>query len=73
MSQLVFAKMPADNLQAVMKNNLMAGNISASAASQAVDMVGDLKTGQLVGASPRSQFWAQFVASFFAIAIAVGC
>ncbi|EIE89131.1 hypothetical protein G6F46_000582 [Rhizopus delemar] len=72
MSQLVFAKMPADSLQAVMKNNLMAGNISASAASQAVDMVGDLKTGQLVGASPRSQFWAQFVASFFAIAIAVG-
>lgn len=72
MSQLVFAKMPADTIQQVMKNNLMAGNISASAASQAVDMVGDLKTGQLVGASPRSQFLAQFVASFFAIAIAVG-
>ncbi|KAI8052757.1 OPT oligopeptide transporter protein-domain-containing protein [Thamnidium elegans] len=72
MSQLVFAKMPADTLDQVMKNNLMAGNISASAASQAVDMVGDLKTGQLVGASPRSQFLAQFVASFFAIAIAVG-
>lgn len=72
MSQLVFAKMPADNIQAVMKNNLMAGNVSASAASQAVDMVGDLKTGQLVGASPRSQFWAQFVASFFAIGVAVG-
>ncbi|GAA5803747.1 OPT oligopeptide transporter protein-domain-containing protein [Helicostylum pulchrum] len=72
MSQLVFAKMPADSLRQVMKNNLMAGNISASAASQAVDMVGDLKTGQLVGASPRSQFLAQFVASFFAIAIAVG-
>ncbi|KAI8342664.1 OPT oligopeptide transporter protein-domain-containing protein [Chlamydoabsidia padenii] len=72
MSQLVFAKMPADSLHAVQKNNLMAGNISASAASQAVDMVGDLKTGQLVGASPRSQFWAQFVASFFAIGIAVG-
>ncbi|KAI8081338.1 OPT oligopeptide transporter protein-domain-containing protein [Halteromyces radiatus] len=72
MSQLVFAKMPADTLKEVQKNNLMAGNISASAASQAVDMVGDLKTGQLVGASPRSQFWAQFVASFFAIGIAVG-
>ncbi|KAI8365352.1 OPT oligopeptide transporter protein-domain-containing protein [Radiomyces spectabilis] len=72
MSQLVFAKMPADSLQQVQKNNLMAGNISASAASQAVDMVGDLKTGQLVGASPRSQFWAQFIASFFAIGIAVG-
>lgn len=72
MSQLVFARMPADTLQHAMKNNLMAGNISASAASQAVDMVGDLKTGQIVGASPRSQFWAQFVASFFAIGIAVG-
>ncbi|ORZ25097.1 OPT oligopeptide transporter protein-domain-containing protein [Absidia repens] len=72
MSQLVFAKMPAADLKAVQKNNLMAGNISASAASQAVDMVGDLKTGQLVGASPKSQFWAQFVASFFAIGIAVG-
>ncbi|KAF7731408.1 hypothetical protein EC973_000216 [Apophysomyces ossiformis] len=72
MSQLIFAGMPADSLSQLRKNNLMAGNVSASAASQAVDMVGDLKTGQLVGASPRSQFWAQFVASFFAIGIAVG-
>ncbi|KAI8890666.1 OPT superfamily oligopeptide transporter [Backusella circina FSU 941] len=72
MSQLIFAKMPADTLFQVQKNNLMAGNISASAAAQSVDMVGDLKTGQLVGASPRSQFWGQFVASFFAIGIAVG-
>ncbi|ORX60646.1 OPT superfamily oligopeptide transporter [Hesseltinella vesiculosa] len=73
MSQLVFARMPpTDNLQILQRNNLMAGNISASAAAQSVDMVGDLKTGQLVGASPRSQFWAQFVASFFAIGIAVG-
>jgi uncharacterized oligopeptide transporter (OPT) family protein len=72
MSQLIFAKIPASSIDQVRKNNLMAGNISASAAAQAVDMVGDLKTGQLVGASPRSQFWAQFVASFFAIGIAVG-
>jgi OPT family oligopeptide transporter len=72
MSQLVFAKMPGSSIEAIRKNNLMAGNISASAASQAVDMVGDLKTGQLVGASPRSQFLAQLVASFFAVAVAVG-
>ncbi|GAA5802237.1 hypothetical protein HPULCUR_007700 [Helicostylum pulchrum] len=72
MSQLIFSAMPADSLYQLRKNNLMAGNISASAAAQAVDMVGDLKTGQLVGASPRSQFWAQFVASFFAIGISVG-
>ncbi|KAI7857566.1 OPT oligopeptide transporter protein-domain-containing protein [Circinella umbellata] len=72
MAQLIFAGMPSDTLQQVQKNNLMAGNISASAASQAVDMVGDLKTGQLVGASPRSQFLAQAVASIPAIGIAVG-
>ncbi|RCI01917.1 hypothetical protein CU098_007364 [Rhizopus stolonifer] len=72
MSQLVFAGMPHDTINQLRKNNLMAGNISASAAAQSVDMVGDLKTGQLVGASPRSQFWAQFVASFFAIGISVG-
>ncbi|KAI8979182.1 OPT oligopeptide transporter protein-domain-containing protein [Mycotypha africana] len=72
MSQLIFAGMPDSDIKQLRKNNLMAGNISASAAAQAVDMVGDLKTGQLVGASPRSQFWAQFVASFFAIGIAVG-
>jgi hypothetical protein len=34
-------------------------------------MVGDLKTGHLLGASPRSQFLAQCVGSVFAIAAAV--
>lgn len=72
MTQLIFAGMPAHTHDQVMKNNLMAGTISASAASQAVDMVGDLKTGQLVGASPRSQFLAQLVASVPAVGIAVG-
>lgn len=72
MTQLVFAGMPGDTLGIRQKNNLSAGNISASAASQAVDMVGDLKTGMLVGASPRSQFLAQLVASIPAIGIAVG-
>ncbi|KAI9366357.1 OPT oligopeptide transporter protein-domain-containing protein [Pilaira anomala] len=71
-SQLIFSAMPANSVDQLRKNNIMAGNISASASSQAVDMVGDLKTGQLVGASPKSQFWAQFVASFFAVGIAVG-
>ncbi|KAL1916347.1 uncharacterized protein VTP21DRAFT_5964 [Calcarisporiella thermophila] len=52
--------------------NLAAGNITSSAAAQSVDMVGDLKTGQLVGASPRSQFYAQIVGSIFAIPVAIG-
>ncbi|KAI9489308.1 OPT oligopeptide transporter protein-domain-containing protein [Zychaea mexicana] len=72
MAQLVFTGMPAHSTEQLQKNNLMAGTIAASAASQSVDMVGDLKTGQLVGASPRSQFLAQAVASIPAIGIAVG-
>ncbi|RUP44109.1 OPT oligopeptide transporter protein-domain-containing protein, partial [Jimgerdemannia flammicorona] len=66
-TQLVFAKMPAESVKAVQKNNLMAGNMAASAAAQSVDMVGDLKTGHLLGASPRSQFLAQMVGSVFAV------
>ncbi|KAG2228091.1 hypothetical protein INT45_009137 [Circinella minor] len=71
MSQLIFAGMPGPSLEQIQMNNLMAGNITASAAAQSVDMVGDLKTGQLVGASPRSQFITQLVASVVAVGIAV--
>ncbi|RUS29694.1 OPT oligopeptide transporter protein-domain-containing protein [Jimgerdemannia flammicorona] len=66
-TQLVFAKMPAESVKAVQRNNLMAGNMASSAAAQSVDMVGDLKTGHLLGASPRSQFLAQVVGSIFAV------
>lgn len=72
MSQLIFAGMPGDSTAAIQKNNLMAGNITASAAAQSVDMVGDFKTGQIVGATPRSQFQTQLVGSFVAVGIAVG-
>ncbi|KAG0208519.1 hypothetical protein BGX28_000573 [Mortierella sp. GBA30] len=69
-TQLVFSRFPGE-LQVVQKTNLMCANISASICAQAVDMVGDLKTGHLLGASPRSQFLAQCVGSVFAIAAAV--
>ncbi|KAG0345693.1 hypothetical protein BG004_003288 [Podila humilis] len=69
-TQLVFSRFPGD-LVVVQKMNLMCANISASVCAQAVDMVGDLKTGHLLGASPRSQFLAQCVGSVFAIAAAV--
>ncbi|KAI9495350.1 OPT oligopeptide transporter protein-domain-containing protein [Zychaea mexicana] len=71
MSQLIFAGMPGSSIEQIQKNNLMAGNITACAAAQSVDMVGDLKTGQLVGASPRAQFITQVLASFVAVGIAV--
>lgn len=48
-----------------------AGSIAGQAASHAVDMVGDLKTGHLLGASPVSQFWAQLVGSFLGIWLSV--
>ena len=41
--------------------NLMAAAITGAGASQAADMMQDLKTGYLLGASPRKQFKAQLV------------
>ena len=41
--------------------NLMAAAITAAGASQASDMMQDLKTGYLLGASPRKQFVAQLI------------
>ncbi|MEC8022996.1 MAG: OPT family oligopeptide transporter [Myxococcota bacterium] len=41
--------------------NLMAAAITGAGASQAADMMQDLKTGYLLGASPRKQFLAQLV------------
>ncbi|RKP14014.1 OPT oligopeptide transporter protein-domain-containing protein, partial [Piptocephalis cylindrospora] len=70
-TQVVFCKFPADDLKSLQRADLMSANVTSSAAAQAVDMVGDLKTGQLLGASPRSQFLAQCVGSVFAVAIAV--
>ena len=42
-----------------MSTNLMAAAITGAGASQAGDMMQDLKTGHLLGASPRKQFFAQ--------------
>ena len=40
--------------------NLMTANITAGATSAAGDLLTDLKSGYLLGANPRQQFWAQF-------------
>ncbi|KAJ9085042.1 hypothetical protein DSO57_1017733 [Entomophthora muscae] len=70
-SQVVFTTIPAPDLRTHQLNNLIAGVLSSSCASQAVDMVGDLKTGHLLRASPRSQFFAQTVGTCFGIVVAV--
>ncbi len=54
-TQLMFGVISPGNATA----NLMAANVTGGAASQAGDMLHDLKTGQLLGGSPRLQAVAQ--------------
>jgi len=69
-TRLMFSRTPNSDLRVVPKTNLMCANIAASVCSQAVDIVGDLKTGHLVGAAPRAMLAAlaaQLIGSVFAI------
>lgn len=52
--------------------NMTGGIVSAGAAAQSVDMLGDLRTGYLLGASPRVQFYAQACGSFFSVFLCTG-
>lgn len=56
-TQMVFGGLSPGN----MSTNLMAAAITGAGASQAGDMMHDLKTGHMLGASPRNQFLAQLV------------
>lgn len=47
------------SVNAAMSTNLMCAGITGAGASQAGDMMHDLKSGYLLGASPRGQFKAQ--------------
>ncbi|KDN44954.1 OPT superfamily oligopeptide transporter [Tilletiaria anomala UBC 951] len=66
-SQLIFALIQPGNVVA----NLIAGGIAEAGAMQAGDLMQDLKTGHLVGASPRSQFYGQILGSTFGIFVSV--
>jgi OPT family oligopeptide transporter len=54
-TQLVFGGLAPG----AMSTNLMCAAITGAGASQAADMMQDLKTGHMLGASPRNQFFAQ--------------
>lgn len=45
--------------------NLMAASVTANSGSSSADLLTDLKSGYLLGANPRKQFWAQFSGVFF--------
>ncbi|MAT28761.1 MAG: peptide transporter [Sandaracinus sp.] len=66
-TQLLFGVLSPGNVA----GNLMAANVTGGAASQCADLLHDMKTGALIGASPRFQAFAQ---SFGVLAGAlVGC
>ena len=63
LTQLFFAlATPSSSPNAVIIN-LLAGAISESGALQAGDLLQDLKTGHLLGASPKAQFYGQLIGS----------
>jgi putative OPT family oligopeptide transporter len=54
-TQLLFAAIAPGNVQI----NLMAAGITSAGSNNCGDMMQDMKTGRLLGASPRKQFFAQ--------------
>ena len=72
LTQLFFALViPASNKNSVIIN-LLAGAISESGALQAGDMMQDLKTGHLLGAAPKAQFYGQLIGSFVGAIVSAG-
>lgn len=64
LTQLVFAVIvPLSGNRNAVTINLLAGAISESAATQAGDLMQDLKAGHLLGASPAAQTWGQMAGS----------
>ncbi|GMF05135.1 unnamed protein product [Ambrosiozyma monospora] len=67
LSQLLFAVIIPRNQPGAILINLISGAISEAATQQAGDLMQDLKTGFLLGASPKAQFIAQIYGSIFSI------
>jgi len=63
LTQLIFALVTPPNSKNAVTINLLAGAISESGALQAGDLLQDLKTGHLLGASPKAQFYGQLIGS----------
>lgn len=62
-SQVIFALVVPRSHPGSVLINLIAGGITEAGAQQAGDLMQDLKTGHLIGASPRAQFVAQLIGS----------
>ncbi|KAL4062748.1 OPT oligopeptide transporter protein-domain-containing protein, partial [Scleroderma yunnanense] len=64
-SQLFFAWIQPSNVVA----NIIAGAVAEAGAQQAGDLMQDLKTGHLLHASPRAQFYGQLIGSSLSIIV----
>ncbi|KIJ66877.1 hypothetical protein HYDPIDRAFT_85633, partial [Hydnomerulius pinastri MD-312] len=64
-SQLLFAWIQPGNVVA----NIIAGGVAEAGAQQAGDLMQDLKTGHLIHASPRAQFYGQLIGSSLSIIV----
>lgn len=67
LSQLVFAVIAPRNQPGSVLLNLVAGGVAEAGAQQAGDLMQDLKTGHLLGASPRAQFIAQLLGAAWSV------
>ncbi|KAG7880020.1 hypothetical protein KL905_001513 [Ogataea polymorpha] len=67
LSQLIFALIIPKSQPGAILINLISGAISEAATQQAGDLLQDLKTGYLLGASPKAQFIAQIYGSLFSV------
>ena len=67
LSQLLFALIiPSDHPSKILIN-LVAGGIAEAGAQKAGDLMQDLKTGHLIGASPKAQFVAQLIGTVYSV------
>lgn len=69
LSQMIFALVIPSNHPSKILINLVAGGIAEAGAQQAGDLMQDLKTGHLLGASPKAQFVAQLIGTMFSVAL----
>jgi len=67
-TQIAFGTLQTGTAAAVSQvttTNLLTGGVAATGASEAADMMQDLKAGWLLGSTPRTQVYAQFLGVFF--------
>lgn len=67
LSQLIFAVVIPANHPSKILINLVAGGVAEAGAQQAGDLMQDLKTGHLIGASPKAQFIAQIIGTLYSV------